>query len=67
MKKTCNGCRAVNGDFCMLGFKTHFVSKFLKPFNVWISVMTPLEQCPKPRTYNEYFLQDKLDVKEKHL
>ena len=65
MKKTCHGCRASYGDFCLLGYKTNFVSKFLESFNAWVSTKTPLEQCPKPKTYSEYSLQAKLKSKER--
>lgn len=46
MKRTCRGCRAlrevgvINWD-CELGYKVDYFGK-------------PLEECPKPKTYDEY-------------
>lgn len=55
MKKTCNGCRAL--DFkagyadCELGYKQTEAYRrsiiFREP--------VPIEQCPKPRTYDSLF------------
>ena len=59
MKKTCNGCRAISRDFCYLGYATKIIYKDYKDFSP-ITILIPLEKCPKPKTYNEYFLQMKL-------
>jgi hypothetical protein len=65
LKKTCDRCRAYGRGCCSLGYKVKMVNeKFLKPFNAFIEVMVPLERCPKPRTYDEYYLQRKLKIKE---
>ena len=53
MKKSCGGCRALeesNGK-CSLGHKIKPVvhSKFVVTINY-----KPLEECPKPKTYNQY-------------
>ena len=59
MKKTCNGCRALVYGFqemmCELKFET-------EPIYLDGRVISykPLEQCPKPKTYEDYFLQKKL-------
>lgn len=54
MKRTCNGCRAleqINGYFnCILGYKIE--QKYVEQvFNVGAK---PKEECPKPTTYEEY-------------
>jgi hypothetical protein len=50
MKRNCNGCRALNSDkYCDLGYK---IEKIQVDF---ITIGTkPLENCPKPKTNNEY-------------
>jgi len=58
MKRTCDGCRALGTDLgndqleCNLGYKTK--EEVLMDVVV---CLIPLEQCPKPKTYDEYFLQ----------
>lgn len=65
MKKSCNGCRAHKGDWCGLGYKTEIFYIPIPSFgNSELERMTPLEQCPKPKTYDEYCLQRKLKIKE---
>lgn len=56
MKKTCNGCRAYgNSNSCSLGYQTKVLYIPIPAFgNRELERMVPLEQCPKPRTYNEY-------------
>lgn len=49
MKRTCDGCRANNGSSCLLGYKTE--GRF--GFNGSYNIIKPLEECPKPKTYNE--------------
>ena len=66
MKKSCNGCRAYGrSDSCNLGYKTE-IHYILIPAlgNPMLKRMVPLEQCPKPKTYNDYYLQKKLKIKE---
>jgi len=50
MKRTCNGCKALDIDHCSLGYKTK--PKF---FDDRIVGRIPLEECEKPMTYS-YFL-----------
>lgn len=52
MKRFCDGCRAYTGEGCLLGYKT--LTKFKKVWNTWIHYEVPLEQCPKPRTWQHY-------------
>lgn len=55
MKRNCKGCRALTEGFkgnlfCGLGYKVEQIT-----FNVSYSIgAKPLEECPKPKTYNEY-------------
>lgn len=52
MKKTCNGCRAYNGNKCDLGKKTEPI--YMKWVNTQIEVnRKPLEECHKPKTYSQ--------------
>lgn len=59
MKTTCDGCRAQEYTGlcwkCDLGYKTKE-----KEWRGIFMGIAPIEQCPKPRTYNEYILQRKL-------
>ena len=59
MKKTCNGCKAeirINKILrCELGYKV----KHIKFRGVYTGII-PDEECPKPRTWNEYYHQLKL-------
>lgn len=49
--RTCKGCRAFNGSGCDLGFKIE-----TNPiFNGLGKRGKPLEPCPKPKTYDEYW------------
>lgn len=58
MKRTCDGCRAFetkNGlglGYCSLGFKT--VSKPNQPKDRIRAEVVPGEECPKPRTFDQY-------------
>lgn len=54
MKRTCNGCRALAisvriGFECELGFPIN------DTWNGYRHIIAPLQQCPKPKTYEEYF------------
>lgn len=64
MKRTCNGCRALDQDpgFCYLGYKIERIYKKVECAGIIdkIEEWCPMEECPKPRTYNEYLLQEKL-------
>jgi len=66
VKKKCDGCRAFGrSNSCDLGYKTEIRYIPIPALNNWIlERMVPLEQCPKPRTYNEYYLQKKLKINE---
>ena len=53
MKRTCNGCKALIKDKpyyvrCSLGYKISGLNMF--DFTI---PCKPLEECPKPRTFNE--------------
>lgn len=47
-KKDCNGCKAIHGGKCLLGFK----NLFERPdrYNSAINYYIPTEPCSKPRT-----------------
>ena len=49
MKRTCNNCRALTEYGCDLGKKTKWE---IKPLG-W-KQFKPLEECMKPRTYDQY-------------
>ena len=55
MKKNCNGCRAFdrNGR-CELGYKVQVLSKNTSVGYI-LERQIPLEECPKPKTYDELF------------
>jgi len=63
MKKSCKGCKAlynsVHGLYCDLGYKTKI--KFYKGVEVGL---IPLEECPKPTTYLDYFYALKFERKD---
>lgn len=53
MKKTCNGCRALGGTGegkCELGYITGIKREVFQTTE-W----GPLEECPKPITYEKYY------------
>ena len=49
MKRTCTGCRALDIDFCDLGYKVNQIYHR----RLLYSEAIPAEECPKPRTYAE--------------
>jgi hypothetical protein len=52
MKKTCYGCRALSLKTCNLGYKNETL--LINFDGVLINKgLVPLEDCPKPKTYNE--------------
>jgi len=53
MKRTCNGCKALEEFGCSLGYETIEKSKSFKGFPT-IYIRKPLEECPKPKTIREY-------------
>jgi hypothetical protein len=55
MKKSCDGCRAVSGKNCSLGYNTTVIFKDMK--YVTIETVVPTEPCPKPKTYNDFLYQ----------
>ncbi len=67
-KRTCNGCRAL--DFwtatpyprCDLGYSQQTIMKLGMPVGA-----KPKEECPKPRTYNEWFGCEKKKSPEKEM
>jgi hypothetical protein len=59
MKTTCDGCRALNGKNCNLGYKNK--TKLIYFENRLINEgIVPLENCPKPKTYKELLILCKL-------
>jgi hypothetical protein len=50
MKRKCDGCRALETNGCGLGYKTQATSVF----DGLITKFKPLEECPKPKTYDKY-------------
>lgn len=66
MKRTCDGCRAYSTtNDCALGYKTKILYIPIPAFgNRTLERMIPLEQCPKPLTYDGYTLQKKLGRQE---
>jgi len=61
MKRTCNGCRALNGFSlnyrCALGYKILEIKKDI-PLAGMIYEPTPAEECPKPKTYHDLHNSD---------
>jgi hypothetical protein len=53
MKRTCEGCRALNDKSCDLGYKTEWLTP-PKEFSGLFIGMKPVEECPKPKTYDKY-------------
>lgn len=56
LKRNCNGCRAsgeleIGNNTCGLGYKTAVKTELWGRPVQW----KPLEECPKPKTYNDYF------------
>lgn len=51
MKKTCNGCKALDSGLCTLGFKNK-----VKFFFEWSgnTEYKPIGECPKPMTNKKY-------------
>lgn len=49
-KRTCYGCRALNSKeaYCILGYPIEVKDK-----TPLLPEPTPIDSCPKPRTYNE--------------
>jgi len=56
MKKTCDGCRALNGKLCSLGYKNHTKLTMYKGRLINNGIV-PLENCPKPKTYKNLFYE----------
>jgi len=54
MKRNCNGCRALDqnnsGYYCSLGYKVEQV--YFE--SIYSMGSKPLEECPKPKTYDKY-------------
>lgn len=49
MKRTCNGCRALDVTFCDLNYRVK-----RKYHRAWLySETIPAEECPKPKTYEK--------------
>lgn len=57
-KKSCEGCRALSLDRCDLNFKNRH-----DPIQPW-KAPVPLEPCPKPQTYEQYFTERKRQQEE---
>jgi len=62
MKKTCNGCKAeisINKILrCELGYRV----RHAKHKGIYTGIV-PTEECPKPKTWDEYYHQIYLKVK----
>lgn len=57
MKKSCTGCRALNGETCGLYYKT-------KRRGFAYGDLMPIEECPKPKTYDALWkLKDEYALK----
>ena len=50
-KKSCSGCRALDGNKCELGYRV------ARNINQRWKAPEPLERCPKPLTYDAYFAE----------
>lgn len=63
MKKTCYGCRALDGDG-IGGYSCNLKYKVLNAYNRKTGYISPQpeEDCPKPLTYEQ--LQEIMDKKE---
>lgn len=64
MKRTCEGCRALDTTFrtrCDLGFEISASKQYYGLDVAW----KPLEECPKPKTYNSYFYYQSLKSRGK--
>jgi hypothetical protein len=53
MKKNCDNCKAnrTDGKYCLLRYRRKLV-RIAKGIELFIA---PDEECPKPRTWSEYF------------
>lgn len=59
MKRTCQGCRA---EVCInktLRCEFGYLVRHIKFRGVYMGII-PAEECPKPKTWNEYYRQVKL-------
>lgn len=60
LKRTCDGCRALDYSFnnydCSLGYNNKGGYDRL----LGLRIIKPQEPCPKPKTYLDYFAQDKI-------
>ena len=66
MKRTCDGCRALNTTFavnCDLGFKMTAAKQYCGLDIGW----EPLEECPKPKTFGDYFYRLNMRLKGKRI
>lgn len=64
MKRTCDGCRALNTTFkaeCDLGFKISGNKQYYEIDVGW----KPMEECPKPKTTSEYIYLHRMRMLEK--
>jgi len=50
MKRTCDGCKALDSNECNLGFRTEKLYRE----HFFLVKVKPLEDCPKPKTNDEY-------------
>lgn len=61
MKKSCNNCKALTLDKCYLKFKItdiHPISSMPQFY-----YYKPLEECPKPKTYDKFIYLHELMLK----
>lgn len=49
MKKTCYGCKALDGHMCNLNFRNEIIY-----VNYSAKDVKPLEECPKPKTIKDF-------------
>jgi len=63
MKRTCTGCKAEVRINKILRCEFGYLVKHIKSRGVYMGIV-PMEECPKPKTWNEYYLQMKLKIKE---
>lgn len=65
MKKTCNGCRAEIKINKILRCEFDYPVRHTKHRGVYMGII-PEKECPKPKTWNEYWHQIELIKKEKN-
>lgn len=54
MKRTCYKCKALNRNYCDLGYKVKSIWKYNKETEFYLKVVIPEEGCPKPLNFRYY-------------